>query len=36
MADDLQEALGDDYDVEFEHFPDSTARDHIHVEYDPD
>ncbi|OQA91174.1 MAG: hypothetical protein BWY26_01123 [Elusimicrobia bacterium ADurb.Bin231] len=42
LADDLQEALGDDYDVIAEFFPDDpdteqdeSLNDHIHVEYDP-
>lgn len=35
VANDLQERLGDDYDVESEHFPNSPAVDHIHIEYDP-
>lgn len=32
MADDLQELLGDNYDVISEHKPNS-ALDHIHIEY---
>ena len=36
LAADLQERLGDNYDVEAEFFPRNPANDHIHVEYDPD
>jgi hypothetical protein len=35
-ADDLQSALGSDYDVVFEHFASDPRNDHVHVEYDPD
>ena len=35
MADQLQAALGNDYQVQFEQFPNDPSRDHIHVEYDP-
>lgn len=35
LANDLQEQLGDDYDVVAE-FPSDPNRHHVHVEYDPD
>jgi len=35
IANELQERLGDDYDVGAEFFPKEPNRDHIHIEYDP-
>jgi uncharacterized protein RhaS with RHS repeats len=35
IANDIQEMLGDDYQVIPEYFPGNPARDHIHIEYDP-
>ena len=35
IAKDIEKALGSDYDVVPEFFPDTPSKDHIHVEYDP-
>lgn len=35
IADDIQDELGPDYDVEAEFYPDDPTNDHIHIEYDP-
>jgi hypothetical protein len=35
MAEDLKNALGEDYDVEAEIFPGNPSNDHIHMEYNP-
>ncbi len=35
VRDDLARRIGDDYQVIYETFPRTPARNHIHVEYDP-
>jgi hypothetical protein len=35
VAAELQAAVGDEYDVIFESYPEDQTRNHIHLEYDP-